>query len=36
MSKCREYGLIFNRPDLLRGTAREMGVALPRPTPVNP
>ena len=29
-------GIISDRPDLLRKTAGEMGVALPRPTPVTP
>lgn len=29
-------GIISDRPDLLRQSAGEMGVALPRPTPVTP
>jgi len=29
-------GIISDRPDLLRKAAGEMGVALPRPTPVSP
>ena len=29
-------GIISDRPDLLRRAAGEMGVALPRPTPVTP
>jgi glycerophosphoryl diester phosphodiesterase len=29
-------GIISDRPDLLRRTADEMGVTLPRPTPVSP
>jgi glycerophosphoryl diester phosphodiesterase len=29
-------GVISDRPDLLRQVAGEMGVALPRPTPVVP
>ncbi|MGQ0674437.1 MAG: glycerophosphodiester phosphodiesterase family protein, partial [Hyphomicrobium sp.] len=29
-------GIISDRPDLLRRTAGEMGVPLPRPTPVVP
>jgi glycerophosphoryl diester phosphodiesterase len=29
-------GIISDRPDLLRKTAGEMGVALPRQTPVAP
>jgi len=29
-------GIISDRPDLLRKTAGEMGVALPRPTPISP
>jgi glycerophosphoryl diester phosphodiesterase len=29
-------GIISDRPDLLRKAAGEMGVTLPRPTPVSP
>jgi glycerophosphoryl diester phosphodiesterase len=29
-------GIISDRPDLLRRTAGEMGIALPRPTPITP
>lgn len=36
MIEWRVDGIISDRPDLLRQVAGEMGVALPRPTPVMP
>lgn len=37
-STCAElgFGIISDRPDILRKVAGEMGVALPRATPVAP